>query len=223
MDYLSRHKASGLRVGDRVRITRIAGTEEDGWECGWSSAMDCTVGLIGIIEHDSSISGFKVRIDSGSTWWYPYFVLEKVDADAEITTKDPKYKKPIRYEDPVINDLIQTLRRRYPHGHEGFIPMTIGEMELHSRKNRDYSFSGNPLGNFLRVSRILSLYSGLSLDNPAVIALIYMMKQIDAVFWMLSAKHEAMVEGIPERLGDISIYAKLARILINETTGKKTD
>jgi hypothetical protein len=106
------------------------------------------------------------------------------------------------------------LRNLYPHGHPDFLPACIEEIKLHSRKNHDYAAGGDPLGNFKRVAEILAMYPGLMLDNPAVIALVYAMKQVDATLWMLSNGHEAQVEGIKERLQDVSVYAKLASIMI---------
>jgi len=83
------------------------------------------------------------------------------------------------------DDLSSALRAMFPYGHERFIELSLKEMELHSEKNYDYAHGGNPLGNFVRVANILSNYSGLKL-TPAVIALIYMFKQLDSTLWQLS-------------------------------------
>ena len=99
--------------------------------------------------------------------------------------------------------------------------MSEEEVRLHDRKNHDYAAGGDPLGNFYRVSTILGLYPGIDLSNPAVIPLIFAMKQIDAVLWMHSNKHTAEVEGKVDKLKDISIYTKLSRILEEEGYEKK--
>uniref|UniRef100_A0A6H2A4I8 Uncharacterized protein n=1 Tax=viral metagenome TaxID=1070528 RepID=A0A6H2A4I8_9ZZZZ len=119
--------------------------------------------------------------------------------------------------DTQIATIIQALQHLFPNGHSSFIPICIEEMELHSRKNYDYAHGGNPLGNFYRVAEWLGQYSEF-LKHPMVIALIYAAKQIDDVLWMISQGYEGQVEGIESRLGDVSVYSKLARILHKEET-----
>lgn len=104
------------------------------------------------------------------------------------------------------------------YGHPRFRQMSEEEVELHDRKNHDYAAGGDPLGNFYRVATILALYPGINLSNPAIIPLIFAMKQIDAVLWSHSNGHEAAVEGRQDKLKDISIYVKLSRILEEEST-----
>ena len=118
--------------------------------------------------------------------------------------------------------VLNYLKELFPGGHEDFIPLTIEEMELHSDKNHDYAFGGNALGNFKRVSTILGLYDGLKLDKEVVVALVYMMKQLDAVFWMLAKGNTAKVEGLESRLKDISVYAKIAILILKEKS-RETD
>lgn len=115
--------------------------------------------------------------------------------------------------------LLKTLREVFPHGHKDFNPMTLKEMKLHSEKNYDYAAGGDPLGNFTRVAAILGQYKGLSLSDPVVIAIVYAMKQIDACLWMLSEKREGKIEDVNSRLGDVSVYVKLAMILHSNITG----
>lgn len=102
------------------------------------------------------------------------------------------------------------------HGHPRFYKIIDELRDLHDRKNHDYAAGGNPLGNFLRVSEILSLYPGLRLDDPTVVALTYAMKQIDAVLWILSNGHGSVVEGTQDRLQDVSVYSIIAMILEGE-------
>lgn len=103
------------------------------------------------------------------------------------------------------------------HGHPDFYKK-IDEMKvLHSNKNHDYAHGGDPMGNFKRVAAIFSLYPNLKLSDPAVVALAYAMKQVDAVLWMLSSGHSAKVEGLHSRLQDIAVYATIADILLEES------
>jgi hypothetical protein len=113
-------------------------------------------------------------------------------------------------------ELAQTLRKRFPNGHQEFIPITLREIALHDAKNHDYAKGGNPLGNFDRVAAILALYPHLNPGDRRVVALTYMLKQLDAVLWGLSEGIEHRVEGLTERLQDISVYAKLVECMESE-------
>lgn len=104
----------------------------------------------------------------------------------------------------------------YPHGHPRFAEITLEEMRLHSDKNHDYAAGGDPLGNFKRQAQFFSHYPGLSLADPSVLSMVYSMKQIDAFFWLKSNGHVAKVEGAGRRLEDVSVYAKLSRIMTEE-------
>ena len=112
--------------------------------------------------------------------------------------------------------MIDELRKAFPHGHPEFTKKLVQEAELHSNKNFDYASGGDPLGNFLRVSKILKQYPGLDLSSPEGIALVYMLKQIDAYLWIKSNKIETKSEGIQERLGDVSVYSKIIAIIEQE-------
>ena len=117
-----------------------------------------------------------------------------------------------------LQPLIDELREEFPNGHPDFLPTTVKEIALHDAKNHDYAAGGSPLGNFERVSHILSLYPGFPVDKPYGVALIYALKQIDAVLWGLCKNIDHRVEGIAERLRDISVYAKLASIMHRESS-----
>ena len=102
------------------------------------------------------------------------------------------------------------------HGHPRFYEITAEEQELHDKKNHDYAAGGDPLGNFKRVSQFFAMYPGLKLSDPAVVAIAYAMKQVDAYLWLKSNGHRAKVEGYGARLQDISVYAKITRIIEEE-------
>lgn len=108
------------------------------------------------------------------------------------------------------------LKDEYPHGHPKFLDLILDEIRLHSDKNHDFAKGGNPLGNFNRVGAILDLYPGLGPGDPVVVAVSFMLKQLDASLWMLSQGYTAKVEGHTERWRDIAIYAKIISILIEE-------
>jgi hypothetical protein len=79
--YIAGHKACGLKVGDRVRLTRVAQSQEQGWGKHWIEIMNDWVGEILIIDYDSGEDGFHVR----EGCYYPWFVLKKIgDAKPDL-------------------------------------------------------------------------------------------------------------------------------------------
>lgn len=111
---------------------------------------------------------------------------------------------------------IDALKVAFPHGHPQFLPTTVAELQLHSDKNHDYAAGGKPTGNFDRVAAILALYPGLKLSDPKVVALTYALKQLDAVLWGISNGIKQKVEGLKERLGDISVYSKIVMCIVDD-------
>lgn len=107
------------------------------------------------------------------------------------------------------------------HGHPRFYELVDEITDLHSRKNHDYASGGDPLGNFKRVAKIFSMYPGLDLSDPMVVALTYALKQVDASLWMLSNGHEAKVEGIKDRLQDVAVYSIISMVLSEVTRRSK--
>ena len=107
-------------------------------------------------------------------------------------------------------------------GHPYFHELTDHEKDLHGKKSHDYSKGGHPLGNFLRVSEFLKLYPGLDHTDPAIIAMIYGLKQLDAYLWIKANKITTKVEGLNERLTDLSIYAKLVQCIEHDNTAGPT-
>lgn len=110
----------------------------------------------------------------------------------------------------------KVLREAFPDGHKDFIPMALEEIKLHSYKNYDYAFGGKPTGNFDRVAEILAMYPGLKLRSAPVVAIVYLLKQLDSALWLQANGHSAKVEGAAERWMDIAVYAKLISILDKE-------
>ena len=103
------------------------------------------------------------------------------------------------------------------HGHPMFYDLSRKEQEIHSKKNYDYAQGGKPTGNFDRVAEFLSLYPGLNFTRPAIVSIVYMLKQLDAALWMLAKGHGSKTgEGVAERLFDVGVYAKLIQILLSE-------
>lgn len=101
-------------------------------------------------------------------------------------------------------------------GHPRFHELTQLESDLHNRKNADYAGGGKPTGNFDRCAAIMALYPEFPYDTNYGIAMVQMLKQLDAALWLLCRRKQGDIEGVPERLGDVSIYAKLARLMYEE-------
>lgn len=139
--------------------------------------------------------------------------VEPVVVEEAVTTEQTRAVR--------LAELGDILDELFPHGHADFNDITMSEMKLHSDKSIDYAAGSHPLGNFLRASKILSLYPRLNLSDPKVYALVLCMKQIDAVLWGFSEGHEQVVEGLDQRLADIGIYTKIVRCMMREKIGRQ--
>lgn len=79
-----------VHKGSKVRITRIAKSDEDGWRESWASRMYECVGRIGTICSECSVDecgekGISVCVEGNGRWFFPYFVLEPVvDKDSIV-------------------------------------------------------------------------------------------------------------------------------------------
>lgn len=103
------------------------------------------------------------------------------------------------------------------YGHPYFYELTEAIQILHENKNRDYAIGGHPLGNFQRVSAILQTYPHMDWSTPEGVAVVYMLKQIDAYLWMKSQGHQSTTgEGIMPRLKDVMIYAGILSCIEKE-------
>ena len=111
---------------------------------------------------------------------------------------------------------IDKLRALYPNGHPRFLQMLMDEAKLHNDKNHDYASGGSVFGNFERVAAILQLYPGFPYDTREGVNVIYMLKQLDCILWGMCKKIEHKVEGSGQRAGDVSVYVKLLRLMLEE-------
>jgi hypothetical protein len=83
MNYIEKHKASGIKVGDKVKVTRIAASSEQGWKNAWVYEMDSMVGEILEVVSDDGSLGFDLRDnETNDSYQFPHFVLEKVQPAA---------------------------------------------------------------------------------------------------------------------------------------------
>lgn len=93
--YKIMQKASGIKVGDRVRLLRkVSGEGEMGWHEGWCGDMSDRVGKIGTVI-DVRDHTIDVNIQA-SHFTYPFFVLEVVEPAKEekmITVAGKEYSE----------------------------------------------------------------------------------------------------------------------------------
>ena len=113
-------------------------------------------------------------------------------------------------------EALDRLRELYPHGHPEFLRILMEEARLHNDKNHDYAKGGRVFGNFERVADILKLYPGFPYDTREGVSVVYMLKQLDAIMWGMSQKIEHKVEGAGPRAGDVSVYMKILRLMLEE-------
>lgn len=67
--------------GDKVRVLRSAESFERNWAQSWAIGdMDEAIGGVFVVQEDHGREGVLLRTQHRS-WWYPHFVLEKVDDD----------------------------------------------------------------------------------------------------------------------------------------------
>ena len=79
--YKERQAECGLKVGDKVKILREVGDFEDGWGNDWVPRMSECVGDTGVIGDMYGASGVQVKTDNYGAYFFPYFVLEKVEEE----------------------------------------------------------------------------------------------------------------------------------------------
>jgi hypothetical protein len=78
--YIEGLKASGLKIGDVVRVTRAAKTQESGWNNSWMTPqMNGFIGKEYTIDYISERSGIRFKEDS--RYLFPYFILEPITTD----------------------------------------------------------------------------------------------------------------------------------------------
>lgn len=111
------------------------------------------------------------------------------------------------------------IKAMFPHGHRRFYEIMFDLMDLHNRKNHDYASDENPLSNFQRVGHLTDIYDvwGWDVDSSVKVAVIYKLKQFDAFMNLLQEGKTALVEGVPDRLSDVSVYSVLEMILLEES------
>ena len=88
LSYTERQDLSGIHEGDQVIVTRSAQEGEQGWRNSWADRMDSFIGEECTVLDSGDVRGFNVRLNSnGSSFGFPYFVLQKVELEASKPEK----------------------------------------------------------------------------------------------------------------------------------------
>lgn len=80
---------NNIKVGSKVKIIKKANSEEGGWGAYWNSFMNDSVNKTGIVTmiNDNTFSNIGIQVyleNKDSYYFYPYFVLEKVEDKNEF-------------------------------------------------------------------------------------------------------------------------------------------
>lgn len=113
-------KENDIKLGDKVRILRKFNDFENGCDVGMNKdgKMDSLVGTVGKV---SAIDDESIEVDSeGDCWFWPYFVLEKVENEPEAEDEPEDAKPQFK-----VGDKVRIVKEWDGFG-EGYNP-TIGE------------------------------------------------------------------------------------------------
>ena len=81
-EYLARAFGCGIHEGDTVRLMH-SWTEEEGEHAGcvWAEDLEHYIGKTGVVSEILDDGDFAVCFETmdDEVWYFPYFVLEKVD------------------------------------------------------------------------------------------------------------------------------------------------
>jgi hypothetical protein len=109
--YIAAQKAwlemTGLKPGDKVKVTRKAKNGEFGWSNSWEPDMSKMVGKELIVNKlPTSYEEKGVSLEKTAMWphyWYPFFVLEPIQKEpslsgtvVEVTVNGKTYKATIQ-------------------------------------------------------------------------------------------------------------------------------
>lgn len=103
-DYLAFHNASGLKVGDSVRVVRKAEDYEMGWGDIWAGYMDDFVDRTYKITGDATWYGWELN----NKCTFPTFVLQKVDSTPTPQPAPATEEIVIKNDSAVVNGKVLT-------------------------------------------------------------------------------------------------------------------
>lgn len=102
--YRTFHNASGLKVGDSVKVVRKAEDYEMGWVCCWVEEMDNYIGKTLEITSNSEWYGWLLE----DKFYFPTFVLQKVDSTPAPQPAPATEEIVIKNDSAVVNGKVLT-------------------------------------------------------------------------------------------------------------------
>lgn len=112
---------------------------------------------------------------------------------------------------------ISALKQAYPHAPNRLLELLTEEAALFSAKGHDYASGGNRFGNFERVAEIMKLYPGFPVTTAQGINILWMLKQLDSLMWMMCQGIDGKVESKAMRAKDVSVYADIFQMIEEES------
>jgi len=94
MNYIDKHDASEIKVGDTVIVKGSCSDYHNGWDNKWVPSMNGNVGRKYKVIGDCREKGFS--LDDSNHYNYPYFCLEKINAEVEHKEVHGNSKRPVK-------------------------------------------------------------------------------------------------------------------------------
>ncbi len=101
-----------IAIDDTVKVLRSFKTDELGEKVSWNSSMLKYVGKTGKVIKITRSNHFEVRFDDGDEWFWPFFVLEKVEPTVEPTVVKVAVRLPLALSD-VSRDILLKVRDKW--------------------------------------------------------------------------------------------------------------
>ncbi len=105
-------KNCGIAIDDTVKVLRSFETDELGEKVSWNSSMLKYVGKTGKVISVTRSNHFEVRFDDGDVWFWPFFVLEKIESTVESTVVKAAIKVSLALSD-VPRDVLLKVRDKW--------------------------------------------------------------------------------------------------------------
>jgi hypothetical protein len=97
--YIHLQKQCDLKVGDTVKVIAKAAPYQFGWQCPWNGSMDEFVGTEVVISEICPTKGYQ---STRGYWWFPFFVLEKVEKPESYLIKLTEDYDALVYKDKIV-------------------------------------------------------------------------------------------------------------------------
>ena len=145
-------KANNIKVGDKVKVIRKAKDYENGWGNVWDDAMDSGVNEVNEVIDINNKDG--IYLDLGDyNFWFPYFVLEKVE-EPEFKVGDFVKEKGTEIVGMIIRKSEKGLHIYQNNPYSVAIPHDAGELEPIKAHLKPFDLKYKDTRNMLRAEWI---------------------------------------------------------------------